>query len=115
MRHLRKGRKFGREAGQRAALLKTMTGSLFIHGRIRTTEAKAKELRPYAEKFVTRARRAALADRRALAGAFPAAAVRSALRVGERMKGRPGGYTRIIKLGRRRSDGSRMAIIEFVA
>src|SRR3989338_6268507 len=57
MRHLKKGRKFGREEGQRAALLKTMAGSLFLCGKIQTTEAKAKELRPYVEKFVTRAAR----------------------------------------------------------
>lgn len=97
------------------ALLKTMAGSLFMQGRIQTTEAKAKELRPYVEKFVTRARRGALADRRALASALPAMAVKEAMIRGQAMKGRPGGYIRIMKMGPRKGDGARMAIIEFVA
>lgn len=115
MRHRKKGRKFGREEGQRTALLKTMAGSLFMQGRIHTTEAKAKELRPYVEKFVTRARRATLADRRALAASLPSAVVREAMARGIAMKDRPGGYTRIMKMGPRKGDGARMAIIEFVA
>lgn len=115
MRHRKKGRKFGREEGERSALLKTMAGSLFMQGRIQTTEAKAKELRPYVEKFVTRARSASLADRRALASSLPSAIVREAMARGIAMKDRPGGYTRIIKMGPRKGDGARMAIIEFVA
>lgn len=115
MRHLKKGRKFGRETGQRAALLKTMAGSLFVRGKIQTTEAKAKELRPYVEKFVTRARRGTLADRRALVAGLPATALPGVIARAESMKDRPGGYTRVIKLGARKGDSARMAIIEFVA
>src|SRR3989344_7881033 len=114
MRHLKKGRKFGREEGQRAALLKTRGGSLFLRGKTQTTEAKAKELRPYVEKFVPRARRATLADRRALLAALPPVAVKSAFTRAESMKDRPGGYTRITKLGARKGDSARMAVIEFV-
>lgn len=115
MRHRKKGRKFGREGGQRNALMRTMAGSLFLRGRMYTTEAKAKELRPYVEKLVTRARRGTLADRRALAASLPDAAVRGAMTRAEAMKDRPGGYTRITKLGVRKGDSARMATIEFVA
>ena len=64
MKKLRKGRKFGRERDQMRALLKSLASSFFIYGRVKTTEAKAKELRPYVEKFITRAKNLTLANRR---------------------------------------------------
>jgi large subunit ribosomal protein L17 len=91
-----------------------MAASFFLLGRIRTTEAKAKELRPWAEKFITRGRTPTLANRRLLAACFnPRIVARVIERAGE-VSGRAGGYTRIVKMGPRKSDGAKMAIIELV-
>jgi len=114
MRHLKKGRKFGRVASQRRALLKSMAASFFMLGRIRTTEAKAKELRPVVEKFLTRAKSPGLTNRRMLAAALDQRTAEHAIRRAEEIASRPGGYTRIIKLGMRKTDGARMALIELV-
>lgn len=115
MRHLKKGRKFGRTADQRRAFLRTLLYQLVMRGRIRTTEAKAKELAPLAEKLVTRARTGTLASRRLLASRLPAAAAAKLISdIAPTMRERRGGYTRIFKLGPRRSDGARMALVEFV-
>lgn len=116
MRHHNRHRKFGREIGPRRALLRSLAVSLIEHGKIKTTEAKAKTLRPLVEKLVTRARGAKLADQRLLAARLGAVkAMRKLTReIAPRYLARPGGYTRISKLPRRTSDGSRMAIIEFV-
>lgn len=115
MRHLKKGRKFGRTTGQREAMMKILASQLIMHGRITTGEAKAKELRPFVEKMVTRARENSLAARRDLARRLPPPAVAKLMTgVGSSMASRPGGYTRIIRLGPRKSDSARMAIIEFV-
>lgn len=114
MRHLKKGRKFGRVANQRRALLKSMAASFFMLGRIRTTEAKAKELRPYVEKYLTRAKSSTLANRRLLASAFTPRTAGNAIARAAEVQGRQGGYTRIVKLGARKSDGARMALLELV-
>ncbi len=115
MRHLKKGRTFGRTQDQRRALLRALAHGLVMRERITTTEAKAKELRPVIEKMVSRAKSGTLASRRLLLQRLPAAAVRKlADAIAPRLKDRRGGYTRIIKLPPRRSDASRMAIIEFV-
>ncbi len=114
MRHLKKGRKFGRRHGQRRALLKSLASSFFVHGRIETTEAKAKELRPFVEKHVTRGKNPTLASRRLLAASFSPAVAARVIERAAAMKDRKGGYTRIIKVGVRKSDSARMAIIEFV-
>ena len=114
MRHLRKGRKFGRERNQRRALLKNMAGSFFMLGRIKTTEAKAKELRPYVEKHLTRAKSPTLANRRVLASSLNARTAAHAIARAGEIGSRPGGYTRIIKLGARKSDSARMAILELI-
>ncbi len=115
MRHLKKGRKFGRTADQRRALLNILASQLVIHERIRTGEAKAKELRPLVEKMITRAKSPTLAARRRLGRDLAEPAVAKLIKaIAPRMAARPGGYTRIIKLGPRRSDSARMAIIEFV-
>lgn len=116
MRHGNANRKFGRETGQRRALLRSLAESLIKQGRIETTEAKAKELRPYVEKLVTMARKGTLASRRLVIsrlGTEPRAEKLLAT-IGPRYAERPGGYTRITKLPPRKSDGSKMAIIEFV-
>ena len=118
MRHQRKGRKFGRDAAHRKALYSNLAGSLFEHGRIRTTEAKAKELRPIVERLVTLARRDATdvaAQRHAVAFLRSKDAVHNLFhRVAPRFVDRPGGYTRIVKLGPRPGDAAPMAYIEFV-
>lgn len=114
MRHLKKGKKFGRERNQRRALMKSMADSFFMHGRIRTTEAKAKALRPYVEHALTRAKSPALADRRMLIAQSSPLLARRAIRMAEETAGRRGGYTRIVKLGERRSDSAKMAMLEMV-
>ena len=118
MRHRRTGRKFGRDSAHRKALFSNMAGSLFEHGRIRTTEAKAKELRPIAEKLITLARKDptdVAAQRQAVAYLRSKDAVHRLFHeVAPRFTERPGGYTRIIKLGPRPGDAAPMAYIELV-
>ncbi len=116
MRHGNNNRKFGREKGQRAALLKSLARNLIIHEKIDTTEAKAKELRPYVEKMVTLAKKDTLASKRLLVARLSSARQSKKLYsdLGPRYAKRTGGYTRIIKLPRRLSDGSKMARIEFI-
>jgi large subunit ribosomal protein L17 len=117
MRHLKKTVKLGRTASQRKALLSNLAVFLIEHGRIRTTLAKAKALRPVAEKLVTKAkkgtlhaRRMALADLRHNVGAVH----KLFAEIGPRSADRKGGYTRIMKLGPRKSDSAPMALIEWV-
>ncbi len=114
MKHLRKGRKFGRERNQRRALMKSLASSFFMLGKIKTTEAKAKELRPFAEKFITRAKSPILTNRRILRKFFSELEVKKILEHADKLSDRKGGYARILKLGVRKSDGARMAIIELV-
>jgi large subunit ribosomal protein L17 len=118
VRHRRTGRKFGRDASHRKALFSNLAGSLFEHGRIRTTEAKAKELRPIAEQLITLARKDpgdVAAQRQAVAYLRSKDAVHRLFHeVAPRFAERPGGYTRIIKLGPRPGDAAPMAYIELV-
>jgi large subunit ribosomal protein L17 len=118
MRHRRKGRKLGRDASHRKALFSNMAGSLFEHGRIRTTEAKAKELRPIAEKLITLARKDpgdVAAQRQAVAYLRSKDSVHRLFHeVAPRFTERSGGYTRIVKLGPRLGDAAPMAYIELV-
>ncbi len=114
MRHLKKGRKFGRRRNQRRALKKSVATAFFLCGKIRTTEAKARELRPVVEKYLTRAKNPTLANRRILARVFAPEVLKRAIETAAGYTGRPGGYTRIIKLGARRSDSAKMAILELV-
>ena len=127
MRHHRRGRKLSRDAAHRDALMMNMAGSLIEHGRIRTTVPKAKELRPYVEKLVTRARVDNLHNRRVVMKSLRMHDKASKRKVGEktvvqrlfeeiapRFVDRPGGYTRIVKLGPRPGDAAPMAFIEFV-
>lgn len=115
MRHLKKGRKFGRTRDQRRALLRNLTYHLIMRGKVRSSEAKVKEVRQLVERMVTRAKRPNLATRRLLRARLPAPAARKLItEIAPRFRERPGGYTRITKLPSRGSDSSRMAIIEFV-
>lgn len=116
MRHHNTNRKFGRETNQRLALLRSLAESLITHGQIETTEAKAKELRPYVEKLITTARVSTLANRRRLISRLGTAARVKKLmaEVAPKYVDRKGGYTRIVKLPRQKSDSSRRALIQFV-
>jgi large subunit ribosomal protein L17 len=118
VRHRRKGRKLGRDSSHRKALYANMCGALFEHGRIETTEAKAKELRPIAEKLITLARKDPMnvaAQRQAVAFLRSKDSVHNLFHtVGPRFTERPGGYTRIVKLGPRLGDAAPMAYIELV-
>lgn len=115
MRKRKKGKKFGRKAEQRKALLKGLASSLILHKKIKTTEAKAKELRRFVEPLVSKAKIGDL-HRRRLVRKWLTAPVTKKLfdEIGPSYKERPGGYTRITKLPPRVSDGARMATIEFV-
>lgn len=117
MRHHATNRKFGRERNQRRALLKGLARALIVHGKITTTEAKAKEIRPYVEKLVTTAKADTLAARRLVSARLSSEAKLSKKLfkdLAPKYKGRAGGYTRIVKLPRRKGDGSKMAVIEFI-
>ncbi|MEK7636196.1 MAG: 50S ribosomal protein L17 [Patescibacteria group bacterium] len=114
MKHLRKGRKLHREKGQRSALLKTLTTALFINGKIKTTEARAKELRPFAERVISCGKENSIAKKRLIAALVSPKIVKRVFEVAGTMEGRNGGYTRIIKMGPRKSDGAKMAIIELM-
>jgi large subunit ribosomal protein L17 len=117
MRHRAKGRQLSRNAKHRRAMLANMATSLFAHERIVTTEAKAKELRPFAERLVTLARRGDLHARRRVERRVRDRNVTDRLfhEIGPRFASRPGGYTRIIKLGHRSGDGAEMARIELLS
>ena len=115
MRHHNANRKFGRKRNQRVALMRSLAYSLALKGKIKTTEPKAKELRPYMEKLVTLGKKQTLASRRLLESRVGAeAAKKIAGDLSKAYKERAGGYTRITKLQARVADGSPMAIIEFV-
>lgn len=116
MRHRAKNRQLSRTTEHRKALLSNLATSLFMHGRITTTVAKAKELRPVAEKLITLARRGDLHARRLVERRIRDKAVSSLLfkDIGPRFAARPGGYSRIIRLGHRLGDGAEMARIELL-
>jgi large subunit ribosomal protein L17 len=115
MRHGNVNRKFGRERGQRAALLRSLARSLILRGTIQTSLAKAKEIRPMVEKMVTRGMQGTLASRRILIAALgDERIVGKLIKTAAGYKGRAGGYLRIVKMGPRKGDASEMALIEFV-
>jgi large subunit ribosomal protein L17 len=116
MRHRSAHRKLGRKTEHRISLLRNLASSLISHGRIRTTEAKAKELRPFVQKLVTLGKRDSLHARRHALSILPRREVVTKLfsDVSPRFSERPGGYTRILKLAHRQGDGASMAFIEFV-
>ncbi len=117
MRHRKAGRQLRRTSEQRLALLRNLASSLIEHGAIETTEAKAKELKPFVERLVTKAKAGTLHSRR-LAGRHVhrrETADKLFRDLGPKFAARPGGYTRILKTGARRGDGAEMARIEFVS
>src|SRR5213075_927472 len=117
MRHRAKGRQLSRTASHKKAMLANMATSLFRHDKVVTTEAKAKELRPYAERLITLARRGDLHARRLVERRIKDKGVTTKLfaEIGKRFAARPGGYTRIVKLGHRVGDGADVARIELLA
>jgi large subunit ribosomal protein L17 len=116
MRHQRAGRKLGRDAAHRKALYANLTASLIEHGRIKTTLAKAKEVRPVAEEMITLGRRGDVPARRQALKFLRSQDVVHMLfsDVGPRFSDRPGGYSRIVKLGPRLGDAAEMAYLELV-
>ena len=116
MRHRKAGRSLRRTSEQRLALLRSLASALIERGAIETTEAKAKELRPFVEKLITKARTGTLHARR-LAGQHVqsrATADKLFQEVGPKNVKRAGGYTRILKTGHRKGDGADMARIEII-
>lgn len=115
MKHGNSNRKLGRKSGQRKALLKALAANLILAEKIKTTEAKARELRPFVERLITRSKNSNLSSIRYLSGYLPEKARKKIIdKIGPRYKERPGGYTRIIKLSPRKTDNAKMAIIELV-
>ncbi len=115
MRHLNAGRKLNRTSAHRKALMRNLVLSLIRHERLRTTDAKAKELRRWADRMVTLGKRGDLAARRrAFAFIGSHTAVKKLFdEIAPRFKDRPGGYTRVVKYGARRGDAAPLSIIEF--
>jgi large subunit ribosomal protein L17 len=116
VRHQRAGRKLGRDSAHRKALYGNLTAALIEHGRIRTTEAKAKEVRPIAERMITLGKRGDLAAHRQAVAFLRSKSVAHRLfaEVAPRFADRPGGYTRIVKIGPRQGDAAEMVYLELV-
>ena len=116
MRHHSSKRKFGREMVQRNALMRSLSRNLINEGRITTTLAKAKSLRPYIEKLITKAKKGTLGSRRRLISRIMGQKEVKSLfsDIAPKYKNRNGGYTRIVKLPPRALDSAPMAMIEFV-
>ncbi|MFA5997119.1 MAG: 50S ribosomal protein L17 [Candidatus Paceibacterota bacterium] len=119
MKHHKSIRKFGRDHAGRIALLRSLALSLIKTEHMETTEARAKEIRPFVEKLVTRGRAADLASRRLIIARLGGVSGEEGAKklideIAPRYKERAGGYTRIVKLPRRQGDASKMAVIEFV-
>ena len=116
MRHVKTGRKLSRRKDHRIAMLANLAASLIKHGSIRTTDAKAKEIKPFIERMITFARRGDLHARRIVLSRLkdPLAVKKLFDEIGPQFSSRFGGYTRIIKLGYRLGDNSSMSLVEFV-
>jgi large subunit ribosomal protein L17 len=116
MNHRKTGRKLGRTSSHRKALFRNMVTSLFEHEQIRTTDAKAKELRGVAERMITLGKKGTLHARRQALETIRSKDVTSKVfdELAERYRERPGGYTRVIKIGQRTGDAAPMSIIELV-
>jgi large subunit ribosomal protein L17 len=116
MRHRKKGKILGREKAPREAMLRNLAASIVLHEKVKTTEAKAKAVRPLVEKAITTGKNSTLASRRQLLKFFytelPVNKILDVL--GPRYATRPGGYTRIVKIGHRKNDGADMVQIELV-
>jgi large subunit ribosomal protein L17 len=116
VRHHRAGKKLGRDASHRKALYSNLAGSLIVHGRIKTTVTKAKAVKPIAEKMITLGRQGDIHARRQATAFLRSQDVVHKLfsEVGPRFKARPGGYSRIIRIGPRPGDAAEMAYLELV-
>jgi len=115
MRHHNQNRKFGRKTKVRKALVNSLARSLVLHEKIETTEPKAKELRPFIEKLITKGKTATIANRRAISEKIgPKAGKILVDKLAKKYEDRKGGFTRITKSKTRLSDGGKMAVIEFV-
>jgi large subunit ribosomal protein L17 len=116
MRHAKAGKKLGRDSAHRKALYSNLAGALIEHGRIRTTEAKAKAVKPIAEKMITLGRRGDIAARRQATAYLRSNDVVHKLfaEIAPRFADRPGGYSRIVKLGPRQGDAAEMVYLELV-
>jgi large subunit ribosomal protein L17 len=116
VRHQRSGKKLGRSPAHRKALYSNLAGALIEHGRISTTEAKAKAVKPFAEKMITLGKRGDLHARRQALAALRSNEVvhRLFAEVAPRFAERPGGYTRIVRLGQRQGDAAEMVYLELV-
>jgi len=116
MRHKKKGRKLGRKVGNRRALLMNLASQMITHKRIKTTDSKAKELRTYIEPLITLAKKDDLHSRRMIIRKLPKKDIVKTLydEIAPLYVDRPGGYTRIVKLGYRDNDRAPVSIIEFV-
>jgi large subunit ribosomal protein L17 len=117
MRHANSNRKFGRKANVRRGFIRSLAVAILTHERITTTEARAKELRPYIEKLVTKAQKNDLAARRTISsrlGNQETLANKLVDTIAPRYENREGGYLRITKLPQRGGDAAKMAVIEFV-
>lgn len=111
-----KGKRLGGSSAHQKAILANLAASLFWEDRITTTVAKAKAVRPYAESLITKAKSGTLHDRRQVLKVIDDSEVVTKLfdDIGPKYADRPGGYTRIVKIGPRRGDNAEMAIIELV-
>jgi len=108
-------RKFGRKTDQRKAFLKSLTNNLLIKGRIKTTEARAKDLRSFVERLITKAKQNNLAGRRFAAKNLSPSAMKKLIKeIAPRFKERSGGYIRLTRIGQRMSDGAKMVFIELI-
>ena len=116
MRHRKAGRQLRRTTEQKIALMRNLASSLIEHGAIETTEAKAKELRPFVEKLITKAKAGTVHARRLAGRHVQQRDVADKLfkEVGPKFAKRAGGYTRILKIGHRKGDGAEMARIELI-
>jgi len=116
MRHQKAGRQLRRTSEQKLALMRGLAQSLIEHGAIETTEAKAKELRPFVEKLITKAKAGTVHARRLAGRHVQQRDVADKLfkEVGPKFAKRAGGYTRILKIGHRKGDGAEMARIELI-
>ncbi len=117
MRHHKAHRKFGLERNARTAFIRSLLRALILHGKIETTVARAKEIRPLVEKLVTKGKTDSVASRRLVAerlGGAPRAVAKLFADIAPRYKSRAGGYTRITRVGRGTTDARELAQIEFV-
>ncbi len=116
MRHRKKGKILGRKIGPRKALLKSLALNFVLKGKIKTTEAKAKAVKPIIERLITRAKENNLNNYRRINSYLQSREATKKIleEIGPKYKDRPGGYLRIIKVGSRKGDGAKMVILELV-